>query len=321
MLALALGGVACGRDRPTATRALVELERLSFVPAGPARLEGFDGPGSDCSLEEAILLDRFEFTRGDWLHYDPAAARAACQRLGEDPASALGEGALDLPAFLSWDQAAALAERRGMRLPRAKEWIHVAVGRRSLVYPYGPLPQQSWANTLELGFGAPTPVGTFESGKSRRFDCYDLLGNVWEWAADVVPGYADYPSAIGWQPIGGDRLASALGGAFDSRTRRTFGSDRLRFHAVLLDRGTVSLSVGARMVATADDYLWAMAGRWGDGADARQRVRAVGARWSATSGSRVVLSFLQQLFARPGAPESLGWLLEGARAPEGRAGP
>lgn len=306
----------CGGESPAATRALVELERLSFVPAGPSRLEGFVGPGSDCSLEEAILFDRFEFTRGDWLHYDPAAARAASQRLGDGLLASLDASSRDLPAFLSFDQAEALAARRGMRLPRAKEWIHVAVGRRSLVYPYGGLqPQQSWANTLELGFGAPTPVGTFESGKSRRFDCYDLLGNVWEWVADVVPGYADVPATERWQPLAGDRLASAMGGGFDSRARRTFGSFPLQFHAVLLDRGTVSPALGARMAATADDYLWAMAERWGDSAAARERVRAVGARWGATAGSKVVLSFLEQLVARPGAPASLGWLVEGARGP------
>lgn len=283
------------------------------MPAGPSRLEGFVGPWADCSLPEALVVDRFEFTRGDWLHYDPDGARRSAARFAPSPLASLDEEALDLPAFLSWEQASALASARGMRLLGAQEWVHVAAGRRSLVYPYGGLqPQQSSANTLELGYAAPTPVGTFESGKSQRFDCYDLLGNVWEWVSDIVPGYWDVPKTEAWHAVEGDGLACVMGGGFDSRARRTFGSYPLQFHAMLLDRSTISAAIGARMAAPAEDYLWAMAGRWGGGEEIRARVRAVGKRWSSTSGSQLVLPFLEELARRPDAPAALAWLIEGA---------
>ncbi len=291
------------------------------MPAGPSRLEGFVGPWADCSLPEALVVDRFEFTRGDWLHYDPDGARRSAARFAPSPLASLDEEALDLPAFLSWEQASALASARGMRLLGAQEWVHVAAGRRSLVYPYGGLqPQQSWANTLELGYGAPTAVGTFESGKSRRFDCYDLLGNVWEWVADVAPGYGDPGGTEAWEPIEGDGLASVMGGAFDTRARRTFGGQPLRLHAMTLDRRTVSCSIGARMAAPAAAYLWASAARWGQGEEVRARVRSVGRRWQASSGSNLVQPFLEELAARPGAPPALAWLAAGAAEPAPPAG-
>lgn len=314
VLALACSGSA--GEAQHASRALLELERLSFVPAGPSRLEGFGGPYSDCSLEEALVVDRFEFTRGDWLHYDPEGARASAALFPDWPLASLEGAAEYLPAFLSFAQASEIARARGMRLLSAKEWVHVAAGRRSLVYPYGGLqPQQSWANTLELGYGAPTPVGTFESGKSRRFDCYDLLGNVWEWVSDIVPGYWETHATVSWQPIEGDGLACVMGGGFDSLSRRTFGRYPLQFHAMLLDRSTISCAIGARMAAPADDYLWEMAGRWGRGEEVRARVRTVGKRWSSTSGTELVLPWLQELAARPGAPVALSWLAEGAAEP------
>ena len=262
-------------------------------------------------------MDRFESTRGDWLAYDEAGARAAARRLPGSPLARLDESSRDLPAFLSFDEASALAARRGMRLPTPREWLHLAVGRRSLVYPYGGLrSQKSWANTLELGYGAPTPVGTFENGRSRRFDCYDLLGNVWEWVDGVVLGYLDFPEVPeleAWDELTGDRLASVMGGAFDSRTRRTFGRSPLRLHAMVLDRATLRPSIGARMCADAETYLWRSAGRWGEGKLAHARVAAVGARWARTIGRNSLLGFLEPLLKREGTPRALTWLVEGAR--------
>ena len=57
---LALAG-GCG-DAPLESRALLDLERLTFVPAGRLRLVG---PRS-LEVPEPLLFDRFEVTRDDW---------------------------------------------------------------------------------------------------------------------------------------------------------------------------------------------------------------------------------------------------------------
>ena len=223
-----VSGVSGTSAGAAGSRSLQELERLAFVPAGSSRLEGYVGPYAECGVAVALVVDRFEFTRGDWLHYDAAGARSSAAAFTEalgprgSELFALGDAERDLPAYLSFDEAQSLAQARGMRLPTPREWVYVAVGGRSLFYPYGGRqPQKSWANTLELGLSAPTPVGTFESGRSRSFDCYDLLGNVWEWVDGAVLGYGDFPGLGAWDELEDDRLVSAMGGGFDSRSRRT----------------------------------------------------------------------------------------------------
>jgi len=202
-----------------------------------------------------------------------------------------------------------------MRLPTATEWIHVAVGRGDLYYPWGQ-DQSSVANTVETGLGHPTAVGTFESGKGRPFGCYDLVGNVWEWVDGSVPGYLD---------VVGDELdavrqdptrVTAMGGAFNSKRRPNYEWDRIqqryRFHATRRDRGALSTSIGVRMAADAGEYLWRHAPNWGTDEAARRRVQSVGRRWSADRTARTGLrALLASLLEREGAPEALGWLLEG----------
>src|SRR5262249_36762626 len=56
---------ACSARPSPEERALSALERLAFVPAGECLLEGYSGPLADCSLERAIVIDRFELTRAD----------------------------------------------------------------------------------------------------------------------------------------------------------------------------------------------------------------------------------------------------------------
>ena len=312
---------ACGggSSPASASRALLELERLMFVPAAASRLEGYVGPYADCSLESSLVVDRFEFTRGDWLFYDTEGAQESAANFGSSPLTLLAGPALDMPAFLSYGQAVELAEARGMRLLTSREWLHLAVGGRSLVYPYGKVPHASWANTLELGLGAPTPVGTFESGKSHRYDCYDLLGNVWEWVDGVALGYSDFPTESQWEELDGDQLASVMGGGYDSRSMRSFGRAPLRLHAMLLDRETVRPSIGARMCAEAEEYLLNKAADWGTDDASRSRIEAVGRRWASNLGRQAVQPFLAELAERPGAPEAVSWLARAAGGERGSA--
>jgi formylglycine-generating enzyme required for sulfatase activity len=275
-------------------------------------------------------MDLYELTREDlWTLYREHAPdeQPAAERIAWDTESGYRrEETRDWPAFLTWHEAVRVAGWRGMRLPTALEWIHVAVGRRGLRFPWGK-DQSSVANTLEMGVSQPTPVGTFESGRSQPFGCYDMVGNVWEWVADAVPGYYDDPetdlSATPPFPFdepafvaADSRRVSAMGGAFNTRRRATYGSlPRLTFNAQRLDQGHLSPEVGVRMCADAETYLWESAPRWGTGEGARQRVVAVGRAWSEDRVGRDGLAaLLDGLLAREGAPPGLLWLREGVEA-------
>ncbi len=310
---------ACTPQEAGTTRALHELERLAFIPAGACAIEGFVGPWADCSISRPILVDRFEVTRRDWQHYFPGEGDRPYGRDWSPEIAGLEEEQLDWPAFLSRPQAERLAARRGMRLLTAREWIYVATGRRSYPFPWGTERRTSVANTADLGLGMPAAVGIFEGGRSQPFGCYDLLGNVWEWVSDRVPGYDDdFPDRTNFEARFrdlGDDLASVLGGGYDSRERPTYGGAKgLRFHARLLDQDTLSPAIGVRLGADAELYLWDSAPRWAEAPDARARVVAIGRRWAAVSGRELVMPLLENLVGRPGASLGLAWLLEGARS-------
>jgi hypothetical protein len=290
-LALCAGVVAglgaCAPDprHVIATAPTLELERLAFVPAGRTpRAAALDVVGSDVDL----LVDRFEVTREHWL---------AVQRLGQGPWGTAPAG--DLPAtHVTLPEALEFARRRGMRLPTATEWLWCAVGPRGSAYPYG-RPRAAIVNmrTPELGLdlGRPTPVGTFEAGRTPDTGLYDLHGNVRE--LTWTPGVGDQPAGV-----------HAAGGSFDTPLTPLFG--RVPQDFVLLDpiSGDARLAdVGLRCAVPAEEWLRAHAERLSL-PDERARVVAVGARW----GGRAA-PLLTQLAGATDAPPALAWLLEGAR--------
>ncbi len=291
-----LAALAACSPRPN--EALLELERLAFVPAGQARV-GFGLAGAfPYGAERDLLVDRFEVTRDLWAaHFgappDPGGLR------GESALTGPGRG--DWPAYADFEGARELAQRRGMRLLTADEWLWVALGPRTQRYPWGRLGRASVANTLDLGVLRPLPVGAFEEGRGP-FGHYDLMGNVWEWVEGEVPGYGDGPATLG-----DERFATLMGGGFLTRERELWriGAEGPRFFAQGVPRGTRSVEIGLRCAVEAEEFLkrhgHALSGH-------RRRVTAVGRGW----GPQAVPLLTRMLEDRT-APTAIHWLLEGAR--------
>lgn len=86
---------------------------------------------------------------------------------------------------VSWDDAKAYAEWKGMRLPTEAEWEKAARGYSDRTWPWGNA-IEPYANTSDKNDGYENriaPVGSFPKGKSY-FGVMDMAGNVWEWTAD-----------------------------------------------------------------------------------------------------------------------------------------
>ena len=205
---------------------MIELERLSFVPKAWCHLSFVArSPWSDCSLPRPLVFDRYELTRRDYDYYAPAEGLGAERYAWSEHLVAAREEQRDWPAPLSFDEATAIAARRGMRLPTGREWIHVAVGRNPQRFPWGRDSQVS-ANTVETGLHRPVAAGTFESGRSQPYGCYDLVGNVWEWVTDIVPSQTERIEAVWgiWGVWGNWGRTSVMGGAFDTPRRPTWST-------------------------------------------------------------------------------------------------
>ena len=90
-------------------------------------------------------------------------------------------------AFVRWLNVTVPAEDAWMwKLPTEDMWEFAARGERGFQYPWGNDFHNQACNSLELGIGTTSPVGTFPAGVSPS-QGFDFAGNVWEFveALDV----------------------------------------------------------------------------------------------------------------------------------------
>jgi formylglycine-generating enzyme required for sulfatase activity len=84
---------------------------------------------------------------------------------------------------ITWRDALAYAEWRGMRLPTEEEWEKAARGIDGRVYPWGDTFVPGRCNTRESGTGGTTSVGCYSPDGDSPCGCADMEGNIWEWTA------------------------------------------------------------------------------------------------------------------------------------------
>lgn len=178
----------------------------------------FEGPAHRVVLD-AFYIDRYEVTNRRYAEFAAATGyETESERLGWsgvfDPRQngwTKGDGAdwrhpngpgsshEDMPNFpvihLSWADADAFCDWRGLRLPTEAEFEFAARGgRNGTAYAWGDelvpggmhqanlwqgdFPQQD--RTLD-GYGGHAPVGKFPP---NGYGLYDMTGNVWEWVQD-----------------------------------------------------------------------------------------------------------------------------------------
>jgi hypothetical protein len=301
-LLLGFLAAACSPVSDDGARALAELERLAFVPAGQAPFLARHGRATVCTSSADLLVDRFEVPRAEWRRFQATFPEPADPELTARTAGWAEDTDYWPATWITRDEARAYARSRGMRLPSAQEWLRIAAGTRAQPYPWGPGRASRVANTAELELGRPVAVGTFELGQTP-FSAYDMSGNVWEWVDDPLP------QATG-RDLESSPLAWVLGGSYASPLARLWDLDnegRVDFQHLDLHPLTRAEDIGCRCVVEASTWLKLHALEWSDEA-LRTRVVGVGRMWG-----RDAVPLLEELARPDDAPLSLRWLLEGAR--------
>lgn len=143
----------------------------------------------------------------------------------------------DLPVSrVTWNDARAYCEFRGLRLPTEAEFERAARGVSGRRYPWGELFNSRASNQGRFGwdvtddgdgFAELAPVGSFGSGVTPE-GVYDLAGNVAEWVNDrYAPSYEAGPSRDPRGPaVGASNLRVVRGGSYAHASFRSRGAAR-----------------------------------------------------------------------------------------------
>jgi len=87
--------------------------------------------------------------------------------------------------WVTAQEAADYAERLGKRLPTEKEWEAAASGAGKSKYPWGNEERPDICRAgLEIASGTARVNSVYRENVSD-FGCFDMVGNVWEWTADM----------------------------------------------------------------------------------------------------------------------------------------
>ena len=294
-----LAACAPSGGAPDPDGALGRLESFGFVQAGSVAIYANSRHGSTTvGVGEPLLVGMYEVTRAEFRRYRDAAL-PALDPLIADRMSRWTSADSALPvSFVTRREAEDYARWAGARLPTASEWLFCAISPRMFAYPWSDSWQQGRANTLELGIVpiGPTPVGTFEGGRTETH-LYDMLGNVCEWVEDDPAG-----------ALAAEGRVTALGGSYATFKREIQREGAL--FAQAHEPGTRLDDLGFRICAPARAWLSAHAAELGGSAESRLRLTSIGRRWGPSA-----VPLLTELArdAQGAARGSLEAILGGAR--------
>ena len=170
-----------------------------LVPAGEFTMGGKlpeELPRHRVRISRPFYLARTELTIAQW--------RRHVDEFGGDAAVEISEGPDDHPAAgMTWLAAQDYCRLYGLRLPTEAEWEYAARAgaddEAGFWSDSAALNEHSWNGTNAQG--RHQPVGT---RKANALGLHDMLGNVWEWCADIFAGGYDVadPEGLTVDPTG-----------------------------------------------------------------------------------------------------------------------
>ncbi len=161
---------------------------MALVPAGCFMMgsesgEADEKPVHEICFDAPFWIDRYEVTRA---LYGACVAAGGCTETPPSDYSTAPEQPINR---VTWFQAKAYCDWRGVRLPTEAEWEYAARGVSNWRYPWG----DEWnaGNVVHSGNSndQTAPVGSRLRGASW-VGALDMSGNVWEWVSSL---YLPYP--------------------------------------------------------------------------------------------------------------------------------
>jgi hypothetical protein len=125
-------------------------------------------PGTPCN-GHAFWIDRFEVDNAQFRNFEGEVGFPGYWTLDDYPM-----------LNITWSEAQAFCEKRGVRLPTNDEWQTAAAGPSNLRYPWGNVFDASRARYRDNSGLQPTRVGSYPANASW-VGALDMTGNVWEW--------------------------------------------------------------------------------------------------------------------------------------------
>ncbi len=193
-------------------------EKLVLIPSGEFLMgsdsEGDHNPVHKVSID-SFYIDKYEVTNAQYLEFCEATDHKLPRFWGKDDFLS-GPGYPDHPVIgVSWGDAKAYAEWRGMRLPTEAEWEYAARGGlEGKKYPHGDTLEPSHGNHSKSELDGPVVVGSYPA---NGYGLHDMQGNVVEWVQDYYDAnyYSSSPSSNPKGPEAG-RFRVMRGGGWHS---------------------------------------------------------------------------------------------------------
>lgn len=186
------------------------------IPAGTFKMGDFHLEENEDALPlHTVALDSFWLGRYEVTYAQLDAWRSA-SGLPPVPADEMGRGGR-AAVYVTWDEAAALCEAYGLRLPSEQEWEYAARSGGQ-AHPYsGGLgddelneisrnPDNSAPYTMAPGLKRPNALGL-----------YDMTGNAFEWIGAYYPYYKTEPDSLQWYDLQSMGMRVIRGGSFRER--------------------------------------------------------------------------------------------------------
>ncbi len=208
---------------------------LVFIPPGtydrgavPTDVEAQKDelPRHTVTIEKPFYLGRYEVTNAQFRRF------RASHRGGSTRGLTLDDDRMPV-TMVPWNDAVAYCEKHGFRLPTEAEWEYACRAGTQTRYPWGDEAADgagfanvfdksgarlgySWDSfSFDDGAAVASPVGRY---RANPFGLQDMVGNVWEWCADVYDVNA-YQTFASGSVAGAAKVRVLRGGSWYDRPR------------------------------------------------------------------------------------------------------